>query len=1317
MNYEIISIGDARFLADVLNAVAMIFQTGSTGAMMKMGLILSVIVVLFQGLMKGGSSISVSHLFISAIIINGFLVPKVNGVKVIDSYSGYVSIIDNVPIGVAFTGTAISAVGYKLTQLFEVAYQPIQASVSPKLTKQPFLESLKALNGLRESSASQGMWSAADTAVGGGFDMRGSWITYVQECTYKKITIGASTMAQLFVEPYRVALQPAVASGNDWTALTINGVEVPYTCNDAYTTLMDNMDKVAVDAGFAEQLTASLGVRNYNNTGATGMNSITSTSEMLLNAHVSAAELVKMSMLEPILYQASAKVMSSVDQASAIMINEARQKRNLAWVADQTLFNTIARPAMSFFEAFCYAVTPIMAFVMTLGPSGLSTALKYFSLNIWVQLWLPMMSIVNYFLCLVSSRSVSEFSNYSNYNFDSFYSLNSATDIASNWISVGGMLGAAVPALALMLLYGGATTANAIAGRLRADTDVNTNYGQPSASNAPPITQSAPMNTMTPGIGGNSTAMSAMDFSVNGTASTSAANSQLLSASVSEAGSVLSNLQTGINSSSSTGFKASVTESVGSSILANRSSMSSAAQSSLESFLVSNNADNSNRAALATQWAQEVGVSGSLRATKTGKKTVENAPAVGEMGPGKPKEVPSGGSASAGGEAGLRLVTSESQSGEISHSNAIAASSSKDERISDTDQISLAKSVNEGLSRVSGTEAGKSDAFNKLSTATKAFNKSNTELESFTKQGQVSNGFSSNQTVHGTQLALIASQQPDHVQKANNEEFASLKNSLGDNDRQALESTYRSARNAAMEGNLTGRNAQETERARESYAQLKAVSSLMHGRSENGGLSDGAIKATETMGQMYNQTMGYTNTSSATTNSESASKQDSISRNVQSAKVSAASSDRSVSAQGSRIQSDAQSAIDASPKANEARAVNPSSRAPTAFANDEKGNVKSIGDEGAHAVLSERFAARQKEIMAQDAANGLLGNNPAAVAKSMFDTKGVADSTTWTGMKSLFNQYASHPEEYSQWKSAKSDALSLLNQQTENPVQTARSLTEKLSSATHDNSIKEAFNKNPEGYTQYLKNSLGGQPQANVGMPGIDKQSATKMVAGAAMAFSANEGVLLNRARSDNNAVEMKRVEQSLNSEAIAASYVTPEEQKLYSTAKTQDYTGSALATVAVAAASKQAVLAGAVGISAASSKFLTNQLGGNERFAEASANFKISTLSNQLDNPRDMQNYVSIPSTDGKTSDAYLKNEDGSTGKLMFTYAKDESTGKINDVVLANKTDNEYANNFIKQTVAVAVADGNGQFNNNTYARVELLRPQAPPKKSGTNN
>ena len=495
MEFTIYSIGDSLFLEQILIALAMIAGIPDFEDMIKIGLLIGTFSAVFSAIAKGGREIQFQHVLLGFLIYATMFVPTAR-VLIEDTYSGAVRVVDNVPMGAAAAGGIISLVGYKVTELFEVAYGP----VVPKVTETQFAESLKVLNDMRKKSTDPAIWQGINVDNGGGsVDIRRSYANYVKDCTLKKIDLGVMSVDDLFKSDYQVALE--FNSQLFTTRLFLlpgDPAGISRTCADGW----GDLQALSFNGSeLSDALIASLGFDlNQLAAGETMQGKITTASDALLNSAITSNNYIKIAVLEPILANAaSGKYNDLNDTAGATMINQAIQQRNTEWAAEQTLFMTIVRPMLAFFEAFIYAIAPIMAFVIVLGERGVQLAGKYFSMLIWIQLWMPLLAIVNLYIHTAARSKFETYTNIATHNWDSFYAIDAIADVSQHWVATGGLLAASTPAIALMLIYGSAVTATHLAGRLKGGDYINEKI------NAPDIVSSQPMHQMASQYSGNMT--------------------------------------------------------------------------------------------------------------------------------------------------------------------------------------------------------------------------------------------------------------------------------------------------------------------------------------------------------------------------------------------------------------------------------------------------------------------------------------------------------------------------------------------------------------------------------------------------------------------------------------------------------------------------------------------------------------------------------------------------------------------------------------------------------------------------------------------
>jgi conjugal transfer mating pair stabilization protein TraG len=168
------------------------------------------------------------------------------------------------------------------------------------------------------------------------------------------------------------------------------------------------------------------------------------------------------------------------------MVEQAIQQRNTQWAAEQTLFAKIVRPMMAFIEGLSYAIAPIMAFVVMLGNVGIRMNIGYFSMLLWIQLWMPILAVINLFIQMSAAGKMAALIT-ATYNLPSMMGIYQLDMELQQWLSIGGMLAASTPAITLMLIYRGAVTATHFLGRMDGGDYVNEKIATPDVISPAPV--------------------------------------------------------------------------------------------------------------------------------------------------------------------------------------------------------------------------------------------------------------------------------------------------------------------------------------------------------------------------------------------------------------------------------------------------------------------------------------------------------------------------------------------------------------------------------------------------------------------------------------------------------------------------------------------------------------------------------------------------------------------------------------------------------------------------------------------------------------
>lgn len=462
MMYTIYSIGDAAFLTAVLNAVAMLSGSGDMKQLAGVGFLFGIILIMFQGIIQAKPP-QMQNVLVAWVIYMAMFGPTAK-VMIEDIYNGQVRVVDNVPLGPAFVGSAMSHIGYGTTRLFEQAFS------TPTMTEQGFLGALEAMAAVRKGTLSRNALGAANSPTPGA-NMDRTLTNYMAECVLYEVDIDQRSLDDLMRNPSWATLGPQTTMNVPTTQVWLGGAPQTLPCNEAWPKLQTYIATQFTPA-LRKSLAATLSLRSSAEVDAKVSSALTAIGANQTDAQ----NYMVMAAMTPYLAKGRAQALREIQHWNeAVMVEQAAQQRNTQWAGEEKMFKRNVRPLLSFLEAVLYAVSPLMVFAIGLGPLGFGLVGRYLLFALWIQLWQPLLAIVNLFLMMTIQGKMSALQDAAlgNLVFPSFYAMTKADALMIDYLGTGGMLAASVPAIALMLLYGSAITATSLAGRLQGGDHLN----------------------------------------------------------------------------------------------------------------------------------------------------------------------------------------------------------------------------------------------------------------------------------------------------------------------------------------------------------------------------------------------------------------------------------------------------------------------------------------------------------------------------------------------------------------------------------------------------------------------------------------------------------------------------------------------------------------------------------------------------------------------------------------------------------------------------------------------------------------------------
>ena len=491
MELVIYPLGDSAFIERILNAVAMYTSQADFSVTVATAALLGVFAVAIQSVMKGGKDIDVASIFIGVGAFILLFDTVTTRVVIEDRMTGGVRVVDNVPAGASIPAYLISNIGNNISSGFETIYSSVSSTNQKPLTAGgTYADSLQALINLRTRAYNADMMQAANKAMGGGqADFRKTVYNYIKECTYPKYDLGLADQQDLKNLPLMDAIR--FESELYFTEIHQPAGPVSVTCGQASSTIDTIFSNLFNEAEVKRVLNKALGATSTAPGAPQWDDKLNlSNSELIAGlgaGGLSAQQMALTMIVEPIMLEAAqGKYEDFQDQTLAIAMTNAIEQRNISWAAQASFFQETIYPMMTFFEGMSFAITPFIAFLMVMGAFGIKLGIKYFMLLIWIQLWLPLLSIVDLFITEgASSELAMAGSGLASGN--SIYFMNAAYDAAKTWIGTGSYMATAVPMISLFLvsgsMYGAASLANSVSGATAKGADQAAEAVQPDAFN------------------------------------------------------------------------------------------------------------------------------------------------------------------------------------------------------------------------------------------------------------------------------------------------------------------------------------------------------------------------------------------------------------------------------------------------------------------------------------------------------------------------------------------------------------------------------------------------------------------------------------------------------------------------------------------------------------------------------------------------------------------------------------------------------------------------------------------------------------------
>ena len=236
-----------------------------------------------------------------------------------------------------------------------------------------FAGDMELLKAARRVGASLHLFDAFDKA-GVSEDFFESWQNYAAECTASKMvgnhgltghmssarvdSASALDVLRFFSDLYGTEIYPPGKG--------LKG-ELP-TCSEAWEELRRELDALKYDPQLQEYLASSLGMSRDSDPLYRIGHALSDLNRNISASAQSGFDYMIAAMSWPIWNGGLVDAYARYNQDPyALMANQAILQRDTQWAAEETMFKSVMRPMMAFFEGFIYAIAPLMGFLIVIG--------------------------------------------------------------------------------------------------------------------------------------------------------------------------------------------------------------------------------------------------------------------------------------------------------------------------------------------------------------------------------------------------------------------------------------------------------------------------------------------------------------------------------------------------------------------------------------------------------------------------------------------------------------------------------------------------------------------------------------------------------------------------------------------------------------------------------------------------------------------------------------------------------------------------------------------------------------------------------------
>lgn len=393
MTFQFYAYWNGAQIRDLLEAMIMIVGTGDFFGLLKSVALAGFLSVITVAALRY-KGLEVMSFFVAVLLFYTVTIVPKTTVIVRDDRAAQVYPVDHVPLGLAFLASTTSHVGHWLTEQFETAFASADA------------ERFSRFGMVFPQRAVSALLAAGPVTPQGRLLISG----FNRHCVVPELV------------DYPNKLNALVASGNLWGTISTNGWVNParhtpdvdgrwITCDVAVTAIENYLNQQEVPA-IEERLAMKL-VPDHVNPSAVIASALPQSETVLLGLSQTLSSSIKHSVFMNTLDDDLSQVAALSKNPLAVATKLAKAQGNLASELNYRTMSQIAQDALpkvrNALQFVILAAFPlILIMVVATGHMAASILRNYLTLLIWIELWAPISSVINYLMIHVDAHPMNQ---------------------------------------------------------------------------------------------------------------------------------------------------------------------------------------------------------------------------------------------------------------------------------------------------------------------------------------------------------------------------------------------------------------------------------------------------------------------------------------------------------------------------------------------------------------------------------------------------------------------------------------------------------------------------------------------------------------------------------------------------------------------------------------------------------------------------------------------------------------------------------------------------------------------------------------------